>query len=245
MSDMLIGLCMGAIPSAERATLSDTDCELYSLLLGAEGDEGSEGSSGSEGADSDEDDEDDEDEDDTTSTEDVKPPADPAEAKRLAKKNKRLRDRLKELDGQVQALQKEKDTAANAGKDETERLRGEVQTLQAKLEEAQASLQQGSLKQSFLESNKVQWHDAKTAFKLLDTSDIDIDEDGDTSGMDDAIELLAKQHPYLVKSSKSDDDKGKGKDKPKGSSGEGGTKQRKSKDGIDRDALRRKYPALN
>lgn len=39
----------------------------------------------------------------------------------------------------------------------------------------------------------------KAALKLLDTTDVDIDEDGTVDGMEEAIEQLAKDHPYLLK----------------------------------------------
>lgn len=39
----------------------------------------------------------------------------------------------------------------------------------------------------------------KAALKLLDTSDVEIDDDGTVDGMEEAIEQLAKDHPYLLK----------------------------------------------
>lgn len=246
MSVTLIGLCSGGIPEATTATLSDTELdEVFWPLFGAEGNESDDSESGGDDEDQDDDDDDGEDEDEAEKGEQEQP-LNAEEAKKLAKKNAKLRNRIRELKAAEEAARKEKETASNAGKDETERLRGEVQTLQAKLEERDSQLQQSALRQAFLESNKVQWHDPKTAMRLLDTSDIDIDEDGDVSGMDDAIKALADQHPYLVKAGTSggDDKGGKKKSTAKGSSGEGGTKRKKDSDGVDREALIKKYPAL-
>lgn len=80
----------------------------------------------------------------------------------------------------------------------------------------------------------------KTAFRLLDLSEVEIDEDGDITGLDDAIKALVKSDPYLLDSSKDEDDEDDEKSGPIGQP----TGRKRGKGNPNRDKLLDKYPAL-
>lgn len=57
-----------------------------------------------------------------------------------------------------------------------------------------------ALQNAFLMTDtKHEFVNKSAAIKLLDTSDVDIDDDGTVDGMEEAIDRLAKDHPYLLK----------------------------------------------
>lgn len=57
------------------------------------------------------------------------------------------------------------------------------------------------IREEFRDSDLYDWHDRKVAFSLLDLNEVDVDDDGtvDTDSLKDAIEKLAKDKPYLIK----------------------------------------------
>lgn len=52
---------------------------------------------------------------------------------------------------------------------------------------------------AFLTDNTKDWHNPTAAMQLLDRSKITVDSEGKVMGMKDALEALAKAHPYLLK----------------------------------------------
>ena len=112
-------------------------------------------------------------------------------------------------------------------------------------------------KVAFLESNTHSWHNPEAALKLVDLSGVYTD-DGeiDKKALKKAMEDLAKENTFLVKSA--NDDKGAGSNGQGGSgNGSGGQGQGSSgspagsgnrggsNGSLDEAALRKKYPALN
>lgn len=55
------------------------------------------------------------------------------------------------------------------------------------------------LERAFLKDNTHEWHNPDAALKLVDLSGVAIGDDGKTTGLKEALEALAKAHPYLVK----------------------------------------------
>jgi chromosome segregation ATPase len=55
------------------------------------------------------------------------------------------------------------------------------------------------LERAFLKDNTHEWHNPDAALKLVDLSNVAISDDGKTTGLKEALEALAKAHPYLVK----------------------------------------------
>lgn len=55
------------------------------------------------------------------------------------------------------------------------------------------------LENEFLRLAGGTFHDAATAFKLADTSKVQLADDGTITGMQEAVDALAEDHPYLVR----------------------------------------------
>jgi hypothetical protein len=52
---------------------------------------------------------------------------------------------------------------------------------------------------AFLEDNSHSWHNPKAALALADKSGITVSDDGKVTGLKEALEAVAKTHPYLLK----------------------------------------------
>jgi hypothetical protein len=125
-------------------------------------------------------------------------------------------------------------------KTELEKAQRDAAEKQAALEQTQLQLKQAQVHNAFLLNNTYQWHNSERALSLLDLSDVTIADDGKVTGLDKAIEALAKSDPYLLMPK---DDTSGSSLPPSGSNVGGGAPG--SKGGkADRDKLLEKYPAL-
>jgi len=211
-----------------------------------------------EGDDDDDADDDDDDSDDDDEDEDDKgkrKKQDPrdvriqelsAEAKKRRVKAREQRERIAELEaentrlkGKSKGKEKEEDDEDDSESEDLKAEREKNKTLEARL-------QQQTLRTEFNDilsnpKTKVKFIDPKAAFRLVDLDDVEVDEDGDVEGMEDAIKDLAKSHPYLLVKEKDDDDDDDDDDKPrrrKTGQRTGGTRK---KGQPNRDALIKKY----
>lgn len=107
------------------------------------------------------------------------------EAKALAQQNAELAARLKAIE--------DKD------KTELERAQGDLAEHQKKVADYEAQISELRIQNAFLTANKHTWQSPDAARKLADLSDVKIDEDGKVTGLDKALDKLAKDHPYLLK----------------------------------------------
>jgi len=205
----------------------------WPILGASEDDDSNDGDDGDGTDDSSEDDgADDQDDKDKHKGKDprVKELSDEAAARRVA--NKKLQT---ELDEAKKALKEIEDK----DKTEVERLTAENVELKAKLGEKDSSLRQRTLDNAFLASDKHSWANPETALKLADLSEVEIDEDGKVTGLDKALDKLAKSDPYLLK--KDDGNNGGGAGSSGGAVGSG---KEKDKGALDREKLQRKYRVL-
>lgn len=124
-------------------------------------------------------------------------------------------------------------------KSELDKTTGDLTDAQAKVKTLEARNQELAIQNAFLSDNKHSWANPKTALKLADLSEVEIDEDGTVTGLDKALDKLAKSDPYLLKG-KDDDDEGDGPQPPTGQ-----PVTKKAKGNPDREKLLKKYPALN
>lgn len=154
------------------------------------------------------------------------------EAARRRIENKELKTQLDEAMSKLKEIE-DKD------KSEVERATAKLAELEEKLTANETALQQERIEKAFLASNKYAWHNSERALSLVDLSEVTIDEDGKVTGLDKALEKLAKSDPYLIKSEGSDGDKGTG---PTGTPAGSGDK--KDKGAADREKLVSKYPVL-
>jgi hypothetical protein len=75
-----------------------------------------------------------------------------------------------------------------------------------------------------------------------DDYDVDISDDGEVEGIDDALSQIAEDYPEWVLSD--DDTKDRNKDTSGGPSGKQTNGKRRNKDGMDQASLEKKFPAL-
>lgn len=198
---------------------------VYPIMGGAEDGESEEESSGSETPPGDEDHSE---EDDKTKDPRIKELSDENakrrnEAKRLADELAKAQAKLKEID--------------DADKSETERLTSEVTELKERNAQLINVNKELSIKIAFLSDKKHTWRNPDSALRLIDLSEVDIDEDGKITGLDKAIKALADSDSYLLEPP--DEDTGL----PKQSSGDR-TKRPTDKKAKTREDLVKKYAAL-
>ena len=193
-------------------------------------------------------DDDDEDESDEDEDEDDKSKADPR-IKELSDENAKWRvkfrkrgERITELEAENEKLRKGDSPKKDEDKDDTSGAAADS-AIKTENEELKQRLAAQAIRQEFndlVSGDKAlaKFANPKTAFRLLDLDEVEIDEDGDITGLDVAIKALAKSDPYLLaKASKDDDDEGGPAGQPTGGRGKG-------KGNPNRDKLLDKYPAL-
>lgn len=149
------------------------------------------------------------------------------EASALKKKNDELAAKLKEFE--------DKD------KSDLDKASGEAAKAKAESEKLASDYQKLLIENAFLKDNKFTWVNPKAALKLADLSDVEIDDEGNVTGVEEALKALAKSDPYLLKVKK-DEDEDDDDDKGNGATGQpvGGKKSKNT----NRDKLLDKYPAL-
>lgn len=82
---------------------------------------------------------------------------------------------------------------------EHEKLKRDFDTATQNLAKAEQALRETRIENAFYRNTKHEWNNPGAAMKLLDYSKIEILDDGTVSGLDDAVEALAKSDPYLLK----------------------------------------------
>lgn len=148
------------------------------------------------------------------------------ENKRLLKEKQDLEARLKEYE--------------DADKSDLEKATGTVNELTARAEKAEGNVGRLTLENAFLLDNTYDWANPKTALRLVDLSEVEIDDDGKVTGLDEALKALAESEPYLLKG-KDDEDEDDDEEKPSAGQPPKG-KQKPGK--PNRAALEKRYPAL-
>lgn len=159
--------------------------------------------------------------------------------KELSDEAARRRIENKELKAQLDSAMQQLKAIEDKDKSEVEKATARVAEFEAKVAEMEAALQKERIQNAFLSSNKYTWHNPERALALVDLSEVSIDDDGSVSGLDKALEKLAKSDPYLIKST---DDSAPTGGSPSGTPAGSGSK--KDKGAADRDKLLAKYPAL-
>lgn len=212
-------------------------------------------------SDDDEDDDSDDDEDDDSKGKKRKTDPKDERIKELSAeaKKKRLRIRtqaqkIADLEAENTRLKKGSKTKAKAKDDEDEDASeaddSELEAEREKTKALETRLQQQTLRTEFNDiladpKSKIKFIDPKAAFRLLDLDDVEIDEDGDVEGMEDAIKDLAKRAPYLVvkpkKKGEDDEDEDDEEEQPRRRTGQRTSTSRSRSKTPNRDALVKKY----
>lgn len=123
----------------------------------------------------------------------------------------------------------------------------EAQEAADKASKAEARNRQLTLENAFFRANTVDWVDPADALKLVDLSEIDVDDDGivDAKDLRAALKDLARRKPHLVKKPKAastdddEDDKGQGPGRRMN-----GKRRGSGKDEPTREELAKKFPVL-
>jgi len=164
--------------------------------------------------------------------------------KTLSDENAKHRNAAKALKQQNEELQAKLKKFEDADKGELEKLQGDHATVTAERDKLAEENQQLLIQNAFLMDNKHKWENPKAALRLADLSEVEIDDEGNVTGLREALDKLAKSDAYLLKKSSDDDDDDdddKGKGGPVGQPVGGRQKQ---KGNPDREKLLSKYPAL-
>ena len=186
-----------------------------------------------DGDDDGDDDDDDDDDKDTESDADRR-------IKELSAEGKKKRIRIREQKARIAELERE---LAAKGKtkskdDEDDSDSEEVASLTADRDKLLTDNEGLRIQVAFLKNAKHAWKNPAAALKLADLSDVEINDDGEVDGLDEALDALAESDPYLLKGKDETDETPKVK-----KSGQRSGTQRK-KGNANRDALLKKYPAL-
>ncbi len=159
----------------------------------------------------------------------------------------RLRERMKAADRRAAKAEEELRERKKADQTDLENATQEVEELKGKLTALQSEVQTLRLNNAFLTANDQDWHDADTALALAQSKGYlegVVDEDSgdvDKKALKKALERLAKEHQYLVKSKKKEDDE------PGEPSGEpaGGRSSNNKDDKAEAQKRRQRFPVLN
>jgi hypothetical protein len=128
---------------------------------------------------------------------------------------------------------------------EIDKLKGTVAELTEKQAKADAALRDQRIANAFLKDNTYNWHNADRALSLIDLSKVDIDAEGNVTGLKDALKALATSDPWLLKPKADGEGEGDGNSTntgpprtlPANNGGQGGG-------APNRDALLKRFPAM-
>lgn len=82
---------------------------------------------------------------------------------------------------------------------DAEKLKRDYAEAQATVEKLSTTNRELALKVAFLSDNTYSWHNAERALRLVDMSQLEIQDDGSVRGLKDALKALATSDPYLIK----------------------------------------------
>jgi chromosome segregation ATPase len=167
-------------------------------------------------------------------TESVKPEAKYTEADMEA-----LRNRMRAADQNSAKFQTELQQIRDKDLPALEKLNRDLSAISQERDRLKADVDKSRLENEFLKNNKFKWKNSAAALKLADLSNVEVHEDGSVTGLDRALDALAKTDPYLL--DKSEEDKGT---ETTGSTGVPGTNGRKGETGTDLKKLAVRMPAL-
>lgn len=156
------------------------------------------------------------------------------------------RDALKAQKAELTAAKIKLKEFEDKDKSELDRTKGDAEDYKGRAEKAEESNTRLRVENAFLLSSKQTWHNPQAALRLLDLSEVEIDDDGKIDGLKEAVDKLIKEEPYLLKKDNEDEDEDDSdEEKIKPPAGQG-TRRRKSggKPEQARQKLLDKYPGL-
>lgn len=159
----------------------------------------------------------------------------------------RLRKRMQAADRRAEEAERKIREIADKDKDELTKAKDRATELEATVEEKDKTIRNLQLQVAFLSANKHAWHDPDTALDLADRNgyleDV-VDDDGkvDRKALGKALDRLATEKAFLVKTEEKKNDDG-----PGGPSGEpaGGRSDNSKDERAKKDQLKKRFPVLN
>jgi len=157
--------------------------------------------------------------------------------KELSDENARRRVSEKDAKDQLAAAQARIKEFEDKDKSEIDKATGKVEELTTQITTLSDDNTGLRLENALLKDTSHSWKDLDAVVRMIDLSDVKI-EDGDVTGLADALKKLAKDKPYLLED-KEDDGSGEGKP-PAGAP----PKTKNNQGQTSREALVNKYRAL-
>src|SRR5688572_17208868 len=111
----------------------------------------------------------------------------------------RLRTQLQAADRRRQEFETELRALKDKDLPELEKIKRDAEENAKELERARTELRTARIENAFLNANTYTWHSPAAAMKLLDMSGVDIDADGNVTGLKEALKKLAAENPFLLK----------------------------------------------
>lgn len=118
----------------------------------------------------------------------------------------RTRDRMRAADKRASELEKELKAIRDKDLPEAEKTRKELEEVSKANEQLSATNAKLRIENAFLTDNTYKWRDPKLAMKNVDQSAIDIDSDGNVTGLKEALKKLATDYPFMLEDTKPDGD---------------------------------------
>lgn len=152
-----------------------------------------------------------------------------------------LMTRLQAADRRASAAETKLGEIDKAKLSELERAQAEAKEAKEALVAAQEAAKDAALGSAFAMDQTYSWHNPATALKLMDRDGVEVGDDGTVKGLKPALDRLAKDHPYLIKTAD-----GTGTGSSQGQTGATGVPGNAKPQGSQKDqsALERKFPAL-
>ena len=152
------------------------------------------------------------------------------ENSRRRNENKQLKTRLAELESSLKGYTDADKTELDKASEERDAFKGQVDTLTA-------TNRKLAIQVAFLGEAGYSWHNPKTALRLLDLDGVEIDDEGEVTGLTEAVKKLADENPFLLKG-KGDDDEDEDDEKSPPSGQPVGSRSKRT---TQRQALEKKY----
>jgi hypothetical protein len=152
-----------------------------------------------------------------------------------------LRDQLAAADRNKAAAEAKLKEMQDAALSEEERRKRDLETAQETLKVKDEKIKELQIDLAFLRDNTHDWHNPTAALALADKSKLSISDDGKTvNGLKEALEAVAKTHPYLLKP-KDGTTEGAGPPGVTGVAGQGSAPGQSNQSAA---ALAKRFPAL-
>lgn len=126
----------------------------------------------------------------------------------------------------------------DAALSEEEKRKRDLEAATVQLREKDETIKSLQMDLAFLKDNTYNWHNPEAALALADKSKITIGDDGKAQGLKEALEAVAKTHPYLLKP------KEETPAPPAGLTGLAGQGTASGQGNAGRAGLEKKFPAL-